>query len=72
MNKSGSARRRETFAVADGISAIDTIMTGRYLVTSAYLLDADEPALIETGPTTSSSTASSRGASTEAERERAA
>jgi glyoxylase-like metal-dependent hydrolase (beta-lactamase superfamily II) len=28
-------------------------MTGRYLVTSAYLVDASEPALVETGPTTS-------------------
>jgi len=45
--------RRATFAVADGLSAIDTVMTGRYLVTSAYLLDATEPALVETGPTTS-------------------
>jgi glyoxylase-like metal-dependent hydrolase (beta-lactamase superfamily II) len=43
-----------TFPVADGLSAIDTVMTGRYLVTSAYLLEADEPALVETGPTTSS------------------
>jgi glyoxylase-like metal-dependent hydrolase (beta-lactamase superfamily II) len=48
-----AARRRATFAVADGLSAIDTVMTGRYLVTSAYLLDASEPALVETGPTTS-------------------
>jgi glyoxylase-like metal-dependent hydrolase (beta-lactamase superfamily II) len=45
---------RGTFPVADGLSAIDTVMTGRYLVTSAYLLEAEEPALIETGPTTSS------------------
>jgi glyoxylase-like metal-dependent hydrolase (beta-lactamase superfamily II) len=42
-----------TFPVADGITAIDTKMVGRYLVTSAYLVDADELALIETGPTTS-------------------
>jgi glyoxylase-like metal-dependent hydrolase (beta-lactamase superfamily II) len=48
-----SETRRATFPVADGISAIDTVMTGRYLVTSAYLIDAAEPALIETGPTTS-------------------
>jgi glyoxylase-like metal-dependent hydrolase (beta-lactamase superfamily II) len=47
------AARRATFAVADGLSAIDTVMTGRYLVTSAYLLDATEPALVETGPATS-------------------
>jgi glyoxylase-like metal-dependent hydrolase (beta-lactamase superfamily II) len=44
---------RETFAVADGITAIDTKMIGRYLVTSAYLLDADEPILVETGPAAS-------------------
>ncbi len=43
----------ETFQVAEGVTAIDTKMTGRYLVTSAYLVDADEPALVETGPTTS-------------------
>jgi glyoxylase-like metal-dependent hydrolase (beta-lactamase superfamily II) len=43
----------ETFPVADGITGIDTRMVGRYLVTSAYLVDADELALIETGPTTS-------------------
>ena len=42
-----------TFPVADGITAIDTMMVGQEQVTSAYLLDADEPALIETGPTTS-------------------
>jgi glyoxylase-like metal-dependent hydrolase (beta-lactamase superfamily II) len=43
-----------TFDVADGIIAVDTRMAGRSLVTSAYLLAADQPALIETGPTTSS------------------
>jgi glyoxylase-like metal-dependent hydrolase (beta-lactamase superfamily II) len=43
----------ETFSVAEGIQAIDTKMVGRYLVTSAYLLDAEEPCLVETGPTTS-------------------
>ena len=42
-----------TFDVARGIRAIDTVMCGRELVTSAYLLDADEPTLVETGPTTS-------------------
>jgi glyoxylase-like metal-dependent hydrolase (beta-lactamase superfamily II) len=46
--------RRATFPVADGITAIDTVMTGRYLVTSAYLITAGEPTLVETGPTTSS------------------
>jgi glyoxylase-like metal-dependent hydrolase (beta-lactamase superfamily II) len=43
----------ETFPVADGITGIDTKMVGRYLVTSAYLVEADELALIETGPATS-------------------
>src|SRR5438552_7861310 len=32
---------------------IDTRMTGRAVVTSAYLVAGSEPALIETGPTTS-------------------
>ena len=44
---------QETFPVADGITAIDTKMVGRYLVTSGYLLDAEEPILVETGPATS-------------------
>ncbi len=43
----------ETFEVAEGITGIDTKMVGRYLVTSAYLVTAEEPALVETGPTTS-------------------
>jgi len=51
--ESDASARRATFAVADGLSAIDTVMTGRFLVTSAYLLDAVEPALVETGPSTS-------------------
>jgi glyoxylase-like metal-dependent hydrolase (beta-lactamase superfamily II) len=42
-----------TFPVADGITGIDTKMVGRYLVTSAYLVQAAEPTLIETGPGTS-------------------
>jgi glyoxylase-like metal-dependent hydrolase (beta-lactamase superfamily II) len=42
-----------TFEVAPGIQAIDTNMFGRQGLTSAYLLDAAEPALVETGPTTS-------------------
>src|SRR2546427_9391886 len=33
--------------------AIDTMMANRAKVTSAYLLRADEPALVETGPTSS-------------------
>jgi glyoxylase-like metal-dependent hydrolase (beta-lactamase superfamily II) len=43
-----------TFPVADGITGIDTKMVGRYLVTSAYLVEAEELALVETGPGTSS------------------
>ena len=43
----------QTFPVAGGITGIDTRMVGRYLVTSAYLVEADEPALVETGPGTS-------------------
>ncbi|HVM12464.1 MAG TPA: MBL fold metallo-hydrolase [Actinomycetota bacterium] len=42
-----------TFAVADGIHGIDTLMFGREGATSAYLVEAREPALVETGPTTS-------------------
>src|SRR5438105_1814565 len=42
-----------TFEVAPGISGADTMMAGRPVVTSAYLIHADEPALVETGPTTS-------------------
>jgi glyoxylase-like metal-dependent hydrolase (beta-lactamase superfamily II) len=39
--------------VAPGITAIDTFYGGRERYTAAYLLDAREPALVETGPTTS-------------------
>jgi glyoxylase-like metal-dependent hydrolase (beta-lactamase superfamily II) len=42
-----------TFEAAPGVLGIDTRMTGRAMVTSAYLVTAGEPALIETGPTTS-------------------
>jgi glyoxylase-like metal-dependent hydrolase (beta-lactamase superfamily II) len=42
-----------TFPAADGIRAIDTVMCGRERVTSAYLVEATEPALVETGPSTS-------------------
>jgi glyoxylase-like metal-dependent hydrolase (beta-lactamase superfamily II) len=42
-----------TFQAADGIRAIDTVMCGRERVTSAYLVEAAEPALVETGPSTS-------------------
>ncbi len=43
----------DTFEAASRLVAVDTKMTGRYRVTSAYLVQAAEPALIETGPTTS-------------------
>ncbi len=42
-----------TFVVAPGITAIDTFMGGRERYTAAYLLNATEPALVETGPGTS-------------------
>lgn len=42
-----------TFDVADGITAIDTFMGGRERYTAGYVLDANEPTLIETGPGTS-------------------
>jgi glyoxylase-like metal-dependent hydrolase (beta-lactamase superfamily II) len=42
-----------TFQAAPGISGIDTKMIGREMVTSAYLLHGDEPALVETGPSLS-------------------
>jgi glyoxylase-like metal-dependent hydrolase (beta-lactamase superfamily II) len=42
-----------TLPVADGITAIDTLYGGRERYTAAYLLDASEPTLVETGPTTS-------------------
>ncbi len=41
------------FPIADGIRAIDTFMGGRSRYTAAYLLDAAEPTLVETGPGTS-------------------
>jgi glyoxylase-like metal-dependent hydrolase (beta-lactamase superfamily II) len=43
----------DTFDAAEGIRGIDTAMFGRPQLTSAYLVEADEPALVETGPTTS-------------------
>jgi glyoxylase-like metal-dependent hydrolase (beta-lactamase superfamily II) len=42
-----------TFDVAAGVTAIDTFMGGRERYTAAYLLHADEPTLVETGPGTS-------------------
>jgi glyoxylase-like metal-dependent hydrolase (beta-lactamase superfamily II) len=43
----------KTFEAAPGITAIDTNMGETEGVTSAYLIHADEPAIVETGPTTS-------------------
>jgi glyoxylase-like metal-dependent hydrolase (beta-lactamase superfamily II) len=43
----------ETFDAAPGIRAIDTNMFGRHGLTSAYLVEAAQPAIVETGPTTS-------------------
>jgi len=43
----------EPFEAAPGIRGIDTLMFGREKATSAYLVEANEPALVETGPTTS-------------------
>jgi glyoxylase-like metal-dependent hydrolase (beta-lactamase superfamily II) len=43
----------ETFEAAAGLIGIDTRMAGRARVTSAYLVEAEQPALIETGPSTS-------------------
>ncbi len=40
-----------TFEVAPGITAIDTFYGGRERYTAAYLLEADRPTLVETGPT---------------------
>jgi glyoxylase-like metal-dependent hydrolase (beta-lactamase superfamily II) len=42
-----------TFEAAPRVRAIDTRMCGRDRVTSAYLVEAAEPALVETGPSTS-------------------
>jgi glyoxylase-like metal-dependent hydrolase (beta-lactamase superfamily II) len=42
-----------TFEVQPGITAIDTLYGGRERYTAAYLLAAERPTLVETGPTTS-------------------
>ncbi|MGZ4137308.1 MAG: MBL fold metallo-hydrolase [Actinomycetota bacterium] len=42
-----------TFEVQPGITAIDTFYGGRERYTAAYLLAAERPTLVETGPTTS-------------------
>jgi glyoxylase-like metal-dependent hydrolase (beta-lactamase superfamily II) len=44
---------RPTAEALPGIMAIDTMMGGREQVTSAYLISTGQPAVIETGPTTS-------------------
>jgi glyoxylase-like metal-dependent hydrolase (beta-lactamase superfamily II) len=41
------------FQVAPGLTAIDTFYGGRERYTATYLLGASEPAIVETGPTTS-------------------
>jgi glyoxylase-like metal-dependent hydrolase (beta-lactamase superfamily II) len=41
------------FEAASAIQAIDSLMCGRERVTSCYLIESGEPALVETGPTTS-------------------
>src|SRR6266542_3749917 len=43
----------ETYFAATGITGVDTWMAGRARVTSGYLLHGSQPALVETGPTTS-------------------
>jgi glyoxylase-like metal-dependent hydrolase (beta-lactamase superfamily II) len=43
----------QLFEVAPGITGIDTRMVGRSKVTAAYLVSAERPALIETGPSRS-------------------
>lgn len=42
-----------TFEAAGGIRGIDSMMFGRERMTSCYLVEASEPALVETGPSTS-------------------
>jgi glyoxylase-like metal-dependent hydrolase (beta-lactamase superfamily II) len=46
-------RPTSVFPVAEGITAIDTFMGRRARYTAAYLLDATETTLVETGPGTS-------------------
>lgn len=48
-----TAHAPETYGAAPGITGVDTWMAGRTKVTSAYLLHGSQPALVETGPTTS-------------------
>jgi len=43
----------KVFPVAEGLTAIDTFYAGQERYTAAYLLSAAEPAIVETGPTTS-------------------
>jgi glyoxylase-like metal-dependent hydrolase (beta-lactamase superfamily II) len=48
-----SSAMAQTYQAASGITGIDTQMAGKPSVTSGYLLHGDQPALVETGPTTS-------------------
>jgi glyoxylase-like metal-dependent hydrolase (beta-lactamase superfamily II) len=40
----------QPFEVGDGITAIDTVMAGERELNSVYLLSADQPCLVESGP----------------------
>lgn len=46
-----------TFPAGPGITGLDTMMAGRERVTSVYLVGAEEPALIDTGPSASAAAA---------------
>ncbi|HJR97752.1 MAG TPA: hypothetical protein VJ979_07590, partial [Actinomycetota bacterium] len=45
-----AARRPVLTDVADGVTMVDTLMTGEPEFNAVYVLSGDEPALIETGP----------------------
>ncbi len=45
-----AARRPVLTQVADGVTMVDTLMTGEPEFNAVYVLTGDEPALIETGP----------------------
>ncbi len=53
VDGTGESEGERTYQAAPGVIGVDTRMAGRFLVTSGYLLPGDEPALVETGPTTS-------------------
>jgi glyoxylase-like metal-dependent hydrolase (beta-lactamase superfamily II) len=46
-------RGADTYQAASGVIGVDARMAGRARLVSGYLLPGDEPALVETGPTTS-------------------